>query len=336
MSRIIDDVKVVRSRSPLGHSADRVARSVIRLWPCLQLFGKLAHDSRYAVRLWLRRPLQIDSRPVALAIGIGANTGVFSVVNALLLRFTVSGSRTSGCAAPVFSSARERTGFHRWRAQSALTWADTALSEQADVNLQVPGEWRRAHVAQASWNLFFSLLGVQPMIGRAFAAGEDVTGRDGVAVIGYGLWQQLYAGDPKALGSVLHVNGKPLTIIGVAPAGFDYPGKAVLWKPAAFRQGNNGWDAIGRLKPDVSWAQARSGFRRGSGSPLARANSHLQWRAASGDGEPAGRTRGSGQGRVTRADGVGRFDFADRVRQRREPLDGPRRRCVSIKMRHTA
>ncbi len=225
----------------------------------LQLFGELAHDSRYAVRLWLRRPLQIGFTILALAIGIGANKGVFSVVNALLLRSLPFQDPERLAALRLFfpphASAQE---FHAWRAQSAYL-ADTALSEQADVNLGGAGEWRRAHVAQASWN-FFSLLGVQPMIGRAFAAGEDVTGRDGVAVIGYGLWQQLYAGDPKALGSVLHVNGKPLTIIGVAPAGFDYPGKAVLWKPAAFRQGNNGWDAIGRLKPDVSWAQARQAF----------------------------------------------------------------------------
>ncbi|HWB96608.1 MAG TPA: FtsX-like permease family protein, partial [Bryobacteraceae bacterium] len=67
-------------------------------------------------------------------------------------------------------------------------------------------------------------------------------------------------GDPKALGSTIRVDGNKLMIIGVAPPGFDYPGKAVLWKPAAFSRGNNGWEVIARLKPGVTWPQARQAF----------------------------------------------------------------------------
>ena len=77
------------------------------------------------------------------------------------------------------------------------------------------------------------MLGAQPVLGRAFAPGEDVPGRDAIAVIGYGLWQQLFAGDPGAVGATIRVDGKPLTIIGVAPPGFDFPGRAVLWKAQA-------------------------------------------------------------------------------------------------------
>jgi putative ABC transport system permease protein len=81
-----------------------------------------------------------------------------------------------------------------------------------------------------------------------------------VAVIGYGLWQQLFGGDPKALGATIRIDGNRLTVIGVAPANFDYPGKAILWKPAAFSPGNNGWGTIARLKPGISWSQARAAF----------------------------------------------------------------------------
>src|SRR5581483_8998222 len=85
-------------------------------------------------------------------------------------------------------------------------------------------------------------------------------GRNAIAVIGYGLWQQLFAGDGRVLGSTIRVNGMPLTVIGVAPAGFEYPSKTVLWKAAEFTPGNNGWKTIARLKPGVTWPQARAAF----------------------------------------------------------------------------
>ena len=111
------------------------------------------------------------------------------------------------------------------------------------------------------------MLGTQPILGRGFAPGDDVDGtgwgspgRNAIAVIGYGLWQALFGGDPKALGATIRIDGTPLTVVGVAPPGFDYPGKAVLWKPAAFSRGNNGWEVIARLKPGITWTQARAAF----------------------------------------------------------------------------
>src|SRR5207244_3070509 len=155
--------------------------------------------------------------------------------------------------------------FHEWRHQSRYL-ADAPLIEQLDVNLGAAGEWRRVHVVQASWN-FFSVLGTQPVLGRGFAPGDDVDGtgcgwpgRNAVAVIGYGLWQQLFGGDRKALGATIRIDRNPLTVIGVAPPGFDYPGDAVLWKPAAFSRGNNGWETIARLKPGITLPLARQAF----------------------------------------------------------------------------
>ncbi len=232
----------------------------------LQFSREVTQDARHTLRLWARRPWHTAFAILALAIGIGANTGVFSVVNALLLRsLPFHDPERLAYLRWFFEPHNSAKQFHEWRHQSTYL-ADAAAFEQIDVNLGGAGEWRRAHAVQASWN-FFSVLGTQPVLGRAFAPEEDVDGtgfgppgRNAVAVIGYGLWQDIFAGDPKALGATIRVDGNPLTVIGVAPPGFDYPGKAVVWKPAAFSPGNNGWETVGRLKPGITWPQARAAF----------------------------------------------------------------------------
>jgi len=232
----------------------------------VQRSREISQDFKYTLRLWASRPWHAGFAIAALAIGIGANTGVFSVVNALLVR-SLPFHEPDHLALlhqfiPPHDSAKE---FHDWRQQSAYL-ADAALFEENDVNLGGMRVGSRAHVAQTSSN-FFSVLGTQPVLGTGFAAAADVDGtgwglpgRNAVAVIGYGLWQQLFGGDPKGLGATIRIDGIPLTVVGVAPPGFDYPGKAVLWKPAAFSPGNNGWGTIARLKPGVSWVQARAAF----------------------------------------------------------------------------
>ncbi|HLJ47399.1 MAG TPA: ADOP family duplicated permease [Bryobacteraceae bacterium] len=232
----------------------------------IQLAREIAQDARHAVRLWGRRPWQTAFAIIALAIGTGASTGVFSVVNALLLRsLPFKDPERLAYLSNFFAPHDSAAQFHKWREQSPYL-SDAALFEAIDVNLGGAGEWRRAHLVQVSSN-FFSVLGTQPVLGRGFATGDDVDGtgfgspgRNAVAVIGYGLWQALFGGDPKALGATIRVDGNPLTIVGVAPPGFDYPGKAALWKPAAFSRGNNGWEVVARLKPGITWPQARQAF----------------------------------------------------------------------------
>jgi putative ABC transport system permease protein len=231
-----------------------------------QLAREVAQDARHTVRLWSRRPWHTAFAILALAIGIGASTGVFSVVNALLLRsLPFRDPERLAYLSNFFAPHDSAAQFHEWRKQSSYL-NDAALFEGLDVNLGGAGEWRRAHVVQVSSN-FFPVLGTQPVLGRGFTSGDDVDGtgwgspgRNAVAVIGYGLWQALFGGDPKALGATVRVDGTPLTIVGIAPAGFDYPGKVALWKPAAFSRGNNGWEVVGRLKPGVTRAQARQAF----------------------------------------------------------------------------
>jgi predicted permease len=226
----------------------------------------LVQDLRFGLRMLRKSPGFTTVAVLTLALGIGANAGVFSIVNTLLLR-SLPFREPDRLALlqnffPPHDTAKE---FHDWRRHSTYL-ADAALVEDIDVNLNGVGGVIRAHVAQTSWN-FFSVLGTQPILGHGFAAGDDVDatgfglpGRNAVAVIGYGLWQELFGGDPQALSATLRVDGNPLTVIGVAPPGFDYPNKAVVWKPAAFSRGNNGWVTIARLKPGVSWAQARAAF----------------------------------------------------------------------------
>ncbi|HVN19166.1 MAG TPA: ABC transporter permease [Dongiaceae bacterium] len=226
----------------------------------------MLQDLRYALRFWASRPWQAGFAIAALAIGIGVNTGVFSVVNVLLLR-SLPFREPDRLALthefiPPNDSAKQ---FHQW-SQSSAYLSDAALFEEFDVNLGGSRVATRAHVAQTSWN-FFSLLGTQPVLGRGFTLDDDVDatgwglpGRNAVAVISYGLWQQLFGADPGVLGKMVRVDGNSLTVIGVAPPGFDFPHRAVLWKPAAFSSGNNGWETVARLKPDVPWVQARAAF----------------------------------------------------------------------------
>ncbi|HWG88679.1 MAG TPA: ABC transporter permease [Candidatus Acidoferrales bacterium] len=223
-------------------------------------------DLRYALRLWTSRPWQAAFAIAALAIGIGANTGVFSVVNALLLRSLPFRDPARLALVrnfiPPHDSAKQ---FHDWSQQSKYL-DDAALYEEIDVNLGGTRVASRVHLAQTSWN-FFSVLGAQPISGRGFAPdneadapGFGLPGRNAEVVISYGLWQQVFAADAKALGATIRLNGNPFTVIGVAPRGFDFPHQAVIWKPAAFSPGNNGWTTVARLRPGVPWAEARAAF----------------------------------------------------------------------------
>jgi putative ABC transport system permease protein len=241
----------------------------------------LVRDFAYAFRMLRKNPGFTTVAVLTLALGIGANAGVFSVVNTLLLhslpfrepdRLTVLQNFV-----PPHDTASQ---FHDWW-QHRQYFADAAVFEDIDANLRGGSGVIRVHVAQTSWN-FFSVLGAPITLGHGFAPEDDVDasgwglpGRNAVAVIGYGLWQEIFGGDPKALGATIRVDGNPLTVIGVAPPGFDYPNKTVVWKPGAFTPGNDGWVAIGRLRSGISLAQARAAFAvetsagRASGNNLA-------------------------------------------------------------------
>ena len=189
------------------------------------------------------------------------------MVNALAAALaSVSRAGPSGLLLSSFRAPQQREGVSRlataervsrrrcaFRGNSTAIWADC--------------EWESGACRSRRRGIFSRCSARNRCSERGFAPDEDVDGtgcglpgRNAVAVIGYGLWQELFGGDPKVLGATIRIDGRPLTVIGVAPPGFDYPGKTVLWKPAAFSNGNNGWETIARLKPGITWTQARAAF----------------------------------------------------------------------------
>ncbi len=221
----------------------------------VELAHELKQDVGYAFRAYRHRPALTALAFLALAFGIGATTGVFSVVNAVLLRslpfrdaerlVRVENSSDSLKDSQVSHDALEGIAYY----------------STSEMNLSIMQGSARVNVTETSAN-YFSLLGSDPQIGRGFALDEEVAGRDSVAVIGNGLWQQLFGGNPQVLGSSIRLNGTPLTIIGVAPPGFDFPGKTSLWTPTTFhlgmlqKEGARVRTNIARLRTGLTLAQA--------------------------------------------------------------------------------
>ncbi len=230
----------------------------------VELAHELRQDLAHSLRVHARRPFVMTFTIAILALAIGGATGVFSVVNAVLLKSLPFRDPDRLVVLWGFSGDLSTSAaFHKWRA--TRPYLDDAVQVYtAEMNVGGASVPTRVSLAQTSFN-FFPALGVEPILGRAFAPSEDVPGNDGVAVISHSLWQHLYAGDPRVLGSKLTLNGAPVVIIGVAPPGFDYPRKSSVWTPTAFnlsRFPNKGaaWDPFGRLKRGVSLAQARQMF----------------------------------------------------------------------------
>jgi putative ABC transport system permease protein len=225
---------------------------------------EMGQDLHYAARVYRKRSLSTVLALSALALAIGATTGVFSVVNALLIRslpFRQPEQLFQMTTTPV-SVFSGRSAYFAWRDSSPYL-QDAAAYFPTQMNLDMANRSARIPVAEVSAN-FIALLGSEPSVGRGFAPDEDLSGHDGVAIIGYGLWQQFFGGNPAVLGSTIHLNGVPMTVIGVAPATLDFPDKTAVWTPTVFdsghlpKQGVVYGASIGRLRKGVTLAQADS------------------------------------------------------------------------------
>ena len=224
-----------------------------------EISREVRQDLHYAARIYRQRWATTALALAALALAIGTTTGVFSVVNALLLRSLPFGEPdrlVEVWAAPV--GGVDRTAFRRWAAASPYM-AEAAAFQSTDITLAQSHGAVRLKLAETSAG-FFAALGVEPVMGRSFAADDDAPGKPGVAVLSHALWQQQFGGDPRVLGQTIHLNGVPMTVIGVAPPGLDYPEHAAIWTPTAFdiafKSGAIFTRHFGRLKPGVSLAQA--------------------------------------------------------------------------------
>jgi putative ABC transport system permease protein len=242
----------------------------------MELMRTCLQDLRYAVRNLLRSRGFAAVAAITLTIGIGANSAIFSVVDTIMLRplpFRDPGQLVRLYETEAAPGHYPFAGpdFVDWRAQNK-TFQDMALfGWSGDMNLS--GEGRPDHVqAVPTQANFFSLLGVQPMLGRTWLPGEDRSGNDQVAVLSYGLWREHFAGDPGVVGRVIALNAKKFTIVGVMPASFRYPFQTQMWIPLDMdfktwmgKRGSHWANAVGRLKPGVSIDTARADLKLISG-----------------------------------------------------------------------
>jgi putative ABC transport system permease protein len=222
----------------------------------------LLHDLRYAFRnLGNARGFALVGA-LTLAIGIGANTAIFSIIDTILLRPLPYRNPSQLVRLNETESAPGRypfagPDFVDWKAQNSTFQDMTLFAWPHDMNLSAGG--RPEHVlALPTEANFFSLLGVEPLLGRTWAADEDQRGKDDVAILSYGLWQSRFAGDPHAVGQSIELNARKYTIVGVMPASFRFPWKSQLWIPQVMdstvlrTRGSHWANAIGRMKPGVS------------------------------------------------------------------------------------
>ncbi|HKY21063.1 MAG TPA: ABC transporter permease [Vicinamibacterales bacterium] len=230
----------------------------------------LLHDIRYAVRGLTRNPGFTTVAVLTLALGIGANTAMFSVLNAVLLRPLPY--RSPEQLAMLFTeipSQQLREGrsayqdVEQWRMQSK-SFADIAVFDPASATLTRIDRSEQISVARVSPNLF-SLLGVQLARGRNFTA-EEAEQRQRVSVISHPFWQTRLGGSSDALGATIELDGVPSRVIGILPAGFQF-GDQGVWEPHTMfpdwetrrrARGAGSWFVIGRLRPNVTFDQAQT------------------------------------------------------------------------------
>ncbi|HKF54525.1 MAG TPA: ABC transporter permease, partial [Blastocatellia bacterium] len=230
----------------------------------------ILQDLRYGIRKLAKNPGFTAVVVLALALGIGANTAIFSVVNAILLHPLAF--KDPGRIAMVWMDNRKLGVDQDWHSylnfleykNGSQTFEDIAAFNDRSFNLTGAGDPIRVLGAWATASLF-PLLGVDPILGRAFTSDEEEPGRDLVVVLSHGLWQRRFGADPQIIGQQISLNGKNRTVIGVMPASFRFPDKdAELWVPlspdAQLRNNRNAlWlKAVGRLKPGVTLEQARA------------------------------------------------------------------------------
>ncbi|MFL6208617.1 MAG: ADOP family duplicated permease [Pyrinomonadaceae bacterium] len=234
------------------------------------VFGDIWQDLRYGLRMLVKTPGFTAVAVIALALGIGANSAIFSVVNTVLLRPLPY--KDPERLMMVFED-NSRHGYPRdtpapanyidWRDQNQVFTGMAAIAEQ-DFSLTGAGEPERLDGRLVSASLF-PLLGVEPRLGRAFLPEEDSPGGSRAVILSYGLWQRRFGADKSIIGKSLTLNGNSHTVVGVMPPDFQFPAREVqLWVPIAFtsqeaaRRGSHYLDVVARLKSGVTVQQAQT------------------------------------------------------------------------------
>jgi putative ABC transport system permease protein len=258
-----------RARLALG-GIDQV-REDCRQARGVSFLENVAQDIRFSLRMLRRSPGFTTIAVLTLALGIGANTAIFSVINCVLLKplpfkapaLLVSLRETESAPG---NFPLDGADYIDWQAQNK-TFASMSLYSfngfARSFSATGAGVPESAAVVSTQAN-FFDTLGVQPLAGRLFAQGEDAAGKDHVMILSYAFWQRHFAGQPSALGKTVQLNGEPYTLIGVMPPWFNFPAATDLWIPfdmtipLMHNRGSHWANALGRVKEGVSIEQARA------------------------------------------------------------------------------
>ncbi len=229
-------------------------------------------DARYALRLLRRSPGFTLIAVLALALGIGATSAIFSIVNAVVLkplpyrdpgqlvqlwmRFTGIGipNNQNWVSAPEFMDLQQNRSF-----------SQIAAIDSRSYNVNITGTPERIEAGVVSTS-FFPLLGVEAQVGRVFLPEEGRPGQDRVVLLSDALWRRRFGADRNVTSRKLIMNGRSYAIVGVLPRGFDLPGESDVWTPLVFSpsdlspdsRGNHGLEVIARVKPGMTLDQART------------------------------------------------------------------------------
>jgi putative ABC transport system permease protein len=269
---------------------DLLRRSTSAFWDALWLQPKrledeMFQDLRFGLRMLVKHKGFTVVTVLTLALGISANTAIFSVVNGVLLRplpykepqrlvMVWTARSLLQAQAGVSKSSVSAADFSDWRDQNQVLEQIAAFQSQS-FNITGGGEPEYLGGVRASANLF-PLLGVEARLGRTFLPEEDRAGSGRVVILGYGLWQRRFGSDPKIIGQTISLNDQSYTVIGVMPSGFQFPRKGDL--PSGFQfpaeanfytplaltpeqrnnRGRNYLAVIARLKPKISLDQAQT------------------------------------------------------------------------------
>ncbi|MGB9180418.1 MAG: ABC transporter permease, partial [Pyrinomonadaceae bacterium] len=235
--------------------------------------GTLLQDLRYAFRMLAKKPGFTAIAVLAIALGIGTNTTIFSTVNALLLRpfnFSTQDRLTmlweQNLEIGNVRGSVSPGNYTDWRNQSHV-FEETVALNQHHFNLTEGETPERVAGAQVTPN-FFKALDVKSEMGRTFSAEEGEKGREQVVLLKHSLWQRRFAGDKEIVGKSVRLDGKPYTVVGVMPDDFEFPlNSSEIWVPLAFDpkeqvdRNNNYLQVMGLLKPGVTLGQAQSELR---------------------------------------------------------------------------
>jgi predicted permease len=261
-----DALRVVR----LERGSLEVSKEVVRSAGWESVVETLWQDLRFAARMLRKNPAFTIAAVLTLALGIGANTAIFSLVNGILLvslpyahpeqLVSLTGTDPATYPRGAFVAMREQV-----RTLDVATYAEGHDFNLSGVGL---GEPIRVSSTYVSAELFH-ILGAQPALGRTFLPGEDLAGQDNYVILSHALWQQLFRSDPSIIGRSINLEGTPRQVIGVMPPNFRFPSpKTQLWIPLHndSRAVHDYWagdfmPVIGRLRPGVTLPQALAEIR---------------------------------------------------------------------------